>query len=104
MNGEYDEYDVFLDNWEPSEILQHATLKTNLHDPVARARLIEDSTGAAELARTAFVAGTKMMPEIEKKLRKYEFIEAHQAEWSSHFRDYVLAEGVDEKKFEQFVY
>lgn len=104
MSNDHDEYDVFLDNWEPSETLEHASLETNLHDPVAHARLIEDSTGDAELARTEFVTGVKVMSEAERKLRKYDFIEAHQAEWSSHFRDYVLEEGVDENKFGQFVH
>jgi hypothetical protein len=67
MTGEDDEYDAFLEDWGPSEILRHATLEANLHDPIVRARLMEDITGAAELTRTAFAEGTKVMSEPEKK-------------------------------------
>lgn len=38
------------------------------------------------------------MSHSEKALRKYVFFEERQATWSSHFRDYVLGEGVDEEK------
>ena len=104
MSSEHDEYDVFLDNWEPSEILEHATLASNLHDPFALARLLEDSTGAANLTRIAFVGGTKMMTDVEEQLRKYKFFEAHHASWSEHFRDQVISKGVDAANFDQFVH
>lgn len=104
MGSERDEYDVFLDNWKPSEILEHATLEGNLQDPLAQARLVEDSSGEAELTRTPFVQGIKTMSDVERGVRKYTFFETHQDEWSAHFQDYVRGEGVDQKKLEQFVH
>jgi len=104
MASERDEYDVFLDNWEPSEMLRHATLESNLQDPLAQARLVDDSSGAAELTRTAFAPGLKGMSDAERRLRKFTFFETRHDEWSSHFNDYVISAGVDEKKLEQFIH
>jgi hypothetical protein len=104
MNSERDDYDIFLDDWVPSELLEHATLPSNLNDPLAQERLLADSTGAADLTRASFVVGPKVMCEREEQLRKYEFFKRHQKSWSVDFRDRVLSEGVDEKKFDLFVY
>ena len=49
MTAERDDYDVFLDSWEPGPLLEHATLAPNINDPLARQRPLEDSTGAADL-------------------------------------------------------
>lgn len=103
MGTERDDYDVFLDSWKPSEILEHATLESNLHDPVTQARLVDDSSGAGELIRTEFAPGFKTMSDAERTLRKYQFFVDHQDDWSGHFEDYVLAKGVDEEKLQQFV-
>lgn len=66
---ERDPYDVFLDTWEPGERLLHATLPQNLGDPFARQRLLEDSSGAAPLERTAFADGPKIMTANELRPR-----------------------------------
>lgn len=104
MSSERDEYEVFLDTWRPSEILEHATLPSNLRDPLAQERLLADATGAASLTRTAFTSGTKVMTETEEQLRKYEFFEKYHAEWAAHFRELVLDEGIDKGRFDQFVH
>jgi hypothetical protein len=53
VTRERDDYDVFLDTWEPGPILNYATLPQNLNDPMARLRLLDDSTGAAHLCRSS---------------------------------------------------
>jgi hypothetical protein len=104
MSDERDEYDVFLDTWQPSERLEHATLPSNLFDPLAQTRLLEDSTGAAKLDRTPYQPGPKVLGDCEKQLRAYAFFETNQSVWSADFRDRVLEEGVNSAKFDQFVH
>jgi hypothetical protein len=57
--NEPDEYDLFLQTWEPGERLVHASLSQNLDDPFSRKRLFDDSTGSAPVARTPFSQGRR---------------------------------------------
>ena len=103
MTSEPDEYDIFLQTWEPSERLIHACLPQNLHDPFSRKRLFKDSTGSAPVARTPFNAGHKVMADDESIVRAYDFFKNKQACWSAHFRDYVLKKNVPSSKLDIFV-
>jgi hypothetical protein len=103
MTAERDDYDVFLDSWEPGPLLKHAILAPNINDPLALRRLLEDSTGEAGHARTGFAPGLKVMDDQEKRLRGYAFLENRQPIWSAHFRDHVLNAGVDRKKLDLFI-
>jgi hypothetical protein len=103
MDTERDEYDVFLDTWKPSELLEHATLASNVHDPLVQSRLLEDSTGAASLIRTAFVGGPKFMTEAEEQARKFRFFEQRQQQWSAEFRSRLQSEGLEGPKVDQFI-
>jgi hypothetical protein len=100
---EDDEYDLFLQTWKPGEILRHSTLDSNLHDPVAQRRLIDDSSGEAKLERTVFKPGPKVLDNDEKVLRSYPFFEDKQAEWSSAFGTRLKNEGIDPTKVDDFV-
>lgn len=100
---ERDPYDVFLDTWEPGERLRHATLSQNLGDRFVRQRLLEDSSGAAPLERTAFAVGPKVMTGNELATRDPDFFVDRQKEWSAGFRDYVLNEGVPSSKLDTYI-
>ena len=85
-----DEYDLFLQNWEPGELLRYSTLPQNLNDPVVRNRLFEDSTGNAPVERAEFNVGKKAMGADELSARAYEFFQDHHENWAAEFRDYVF--------------
>jgi hypothetical protein len=95
---ELDEYDIFLQTWEPGERLIHASLPQNLYDPLIRKRLFSDSTGSAPVEHATFTPGQKVMESDERIIRSYAFFEANQPKWAAEFRDYVLSKGVPENK------
>jgi hypothetical protein len=103
VTSERDDFDVFLDTWEPGPILNYATLPPNLNDPMVRLRLLDDSTGVADLTRTANASGMKVIGDEEGVLRGYEFFKTHQPKWSAHFRDQVESAGVDADKLDSFI-
>ncbi|WP_262267033.1 MULTISPECIES: hypothetical protein [Microvirga] len=103
MATDRDDYDVFLDTWEPSKRLKYATLPSNLFDSIANQRLVEDSTGQADVEREAWAPGTKGMTDQEVRLRGSGFFEAHQPEWSADFRDRLISEGLDPTKVDHFL-
>lgn len=96
---EPDDFDAFLENWEPSELLIHASLPQNLEDPYSRDLLFGDMTGEAGVRRTTYQRGTKLMGADEKKARAYDFFVKHQREWSKGLREYVLEHRVPVAKF-----
>lgn len=98
-----DEYDLFLQNWEPGELLRYSTLPQNLNDPVVRNRLFEDSTGNARVERAEFSVGKKAMAADELSARAYEFFQDHHENWAAEFRDYVLSKDVPVEKLDAFV-
>jgi hypothetical protein len=51
VTSERDDYDVFLDTWEPGPILNYATLPPNLNDPMARLRHQERAVLPDDLGR-----------------------------------------------------
>lgn len=101
--NEPDEYDLFLQSWEPGERLLHASFSQYLNDPLVRQRLFDDGTGSAPVVRTPFVQGQKTMETEELIARAYEFFQDHQAKWAAEFRDYVLSKNVPEDKLNTFV-
>ncbi|MCS3479357.1 hypothetical protein M2212_006203 [Bradyrhizobium elkanii] len=101
--SEPNEYDLFLQTWEPGARLVHASLPQNLSDPFSRKRLLDDSTGSAPVARTPFAQGQKVMASEETIARAYEFFRERHVRWSAEFRDYVLARNVPEEKLDAFV-
>ncbi|ODT75265.1 MAG: hypothetical protein ABS76_34725 [Pelagibacterium sp. SCN 64-44] len=102
MADERDDYDVFLETWEPGEGLLHASLPQNLSDPFIRQRLLNDSSGNGPVSRTDFAPGYKTMEEEERIIRAYSFFEGQHEHWAEHFRDLALSNGVPEKKLETF--
>src|SRR5258706_16191264 len=99
----HDDYDVFLDTWEPSGRLKHATLPSNLSDPLSRSRLVEDSSGIADLERDSFKQGIKVMTSEEEFVRGYDFFVTHHSAWSGHFHDHLRSQGMKEAKIDTFV-
>lgn len=102
--GERDEYDIFLDTWEPGERLRLATLPHNLNDPFTRRRFLEDSSGVAPVERAAFAAGPKTMDGNEVTVRDLDFFVDRQKKWSAEFKDYVLAKGVPSAKLDRYLF
>lgn len=99
---ERDEYDAFLESWDPSELLDYASLPQNLDDPYSRDLLLGDMTGEAGVVRTTYQPGTKLMGDDEKRARAYDFFAEHQREWSKGLREYVLERGVPVTKFNAY--
>jgi hypothetical protein len=100
---EPDEYDLFLQTWEPGERLVHASLSQNINDPFSRKRLLDDSTGSAPVARTPYSQGQKAMASEELIARAYDFFQDRHAKWAAEFKDYVLDRNVREDTFDTFV-
>ena len=103
MRNEPDDYEVFLDTWKPGALLRYASLPSNLHDPFITEQLVEDSSGAADVARTPWAEGTKLMTPQEERARCYEFFELHQADWAADFRGRLLSEGISQAKYDKYV-
>lgn len=102
MSDEQDDYEVFLDTWEPGERLRYAILSQNLADPVVQDRLLSDSTGAMPLVRTAFSPGLKVMDVNEGEARLYTFFEDRQEKWAEEFKDYLRSRGIAETKINAY--
>lgn len=103
LDPERDDYDVFLDTWEPSERLQHTTLEQNIFDPLAQARLFADMEGTAPVERAPFLPGPKRMTDREEQLRKYDYFKRNQENWSEEFRTRLIDAGLDEGKVDRFI-
>ncbi|MCV0428668.1 MAG: hypothetical protein K5905_24695 [Roseibium sp.] len=103
MNRERDDYDVFLDNWEPGEVLRHASLPQNLSDPLIKKRIFEDSGDNGQVARTTYSPGQKTMDDDEISVRAYDFFQKKHKRWANEFRDYVLSKDVPEEKLDTLV-
>lgn len=101
--NESDDYEFFLETWEPSGLLRYATLPANLDDPLIQEHLLGDSNGKADVQRATNVTGIKVMSDLELAVRKYEFFQRHQATWSAHFRDYALSQKVAESKLNNYI-
>lgn len=101
--ADFDEYDLFLENWKPDERLIHASLPQNINDPYSRKRFLGDGTGSANVERTRFVDGQKVMADDELAARAFDFFKDRHTAWAAHFRDYVLSHDVSEHKFNIFV-
>lgn len=102
MLDKRDEYDVFLETWEPSQMLIHASLPQNLEDPYSLDRLLTDTNGEADLTRTPFELDTKLMSAREAAARAIHYFDDHQQEWAEGMRDYATSRGVPEKKFDDY--
>jgi len=103
LTSEHDDYDVFLETWEPGEGLRHASLPQNLFDPFIRKRLLDDSNGNGQVARRMYAPGQKIMDDDELIVRAYDFFQQHHDCWAGEFKDYVLSKGVPEEKLNNFV-
>jgi len=103
LNGHEDDYDVFLQSWEPSESLRHATLPQYLHDPLTRDRFFSDSIYSESVSRSEHTSGKKVMEDQEIVARGYDFFQRKHEKWAAEFRDYVLNKGVADKKLDAFV-
>lgn len=103
MNTERDDFDVFLETWEPSELLNYATLDSNLFDPFAEDRLLADMKGTGLVQRTAYVEGPKRIARRERQLRNFDYFKLKQKEWSEDFRSRLISRGLDEAAVRLFV-
>ncbi|MBX5218770.1 hypothetical protein HJC04_00110 [Rhizobium sp. NLR8a] len=101
--NDLDDYDVFLETWEPGERLRHLTLPQNLRDPYMRQRLLDDSSGVAPVERVPFATGPKVMASDELIIRSHDFFKDSQKKWSAEFNDYVLGKGVAPAKLDTFL-
>jgi len=102
LTDEPDDYDVFLDTWQPGEGLVHASLPQNQFDPLIQKRLLDDSTGTGPVARTEFAQGYKTMADEESIVRESSFFDKRQALWAEEFKDLAISNGVPERKLETF--
>lgn len=98
-----DELEEFLDNFEPDDKLRHATLDPYLNDPVARMRMLRDSSCEAPLVRLGGTNVIKIMDDQEERARAFQFFEDNHAKWSGEFRDYVLSRNVSAEKLDKFI-
>lgn len=104
VEDEDDDYDVFLDGWEPSEALNYATLQQNLGDPYSYQKMLDDTSSSAKVRRNPNVTGTrKEMTTDESFARKFEFFKENQDVWAEHFCDYVLGKDVPISKLEVYL-
>lgn len=97
-----DDYDVFLQTWKPSALLNHSVLPQNLDDHFSRERLTADSTGEADVERAEFQPGDKVMSEQELAARAFGYFESHQPKWAAGLRDYVIEQGLSKEKFDRY--
>jgi len=104
MDEEKDDYDVFLENWASSPLLNHATLDSNLFDPLVQLRLQSDTTAAGEVPRATNILGTKKsITEQERDVRRFEFFEQSRSSESEEFRERLLGAGIDTSKVDAFI-
>ena len=97
-----DDYETFLETWEPSERLRHASLPQHLDDPVVVRELLADE-GDGKVERTPYAAGMKLITSEEGRDRRYDFFVDRQPKWADQFEDYVLSKGVPRAKLVTFV-
>lgn len=100
---EPDDYEVFLETWEPSEFLNYANIPSNLNDPLISRRLLDNQSDETGVERTAFAPGPKIVSPEEFAARRFEYFHDNQAKWSEEFRDYVVSKGVHEGDLNTFI-
>jgi hypothetical protein len=61
------------------------------------------ASGTADLVRTAYAPGIKVIDDEETALRRLKFFEERHAKWSADFRDLVQSNGVDRHKLDDFI-
>lgn len=98
-----EEYDVFLEQWVPSERLIHATLPQHVEDPWLTQELFEGDGGDL-VQRTPWTGGTKRMLLQEERARRYDFFIDRQPKWSAHFVDQLLSFGMSGAKVDHLVH
>ncbi len=97
-------YEQFLDTWEPSRHLEHATLDSNLFDPLAQARLYGDVEGVGEVTRNVKEPKTyNSMTPAEEVLRHLDFFRVNQESWASEFYDRLIEAGVGKDRINIFI-
>jgi hypothetical protein len=100
MHDERDDYDAFLDTWEPSRQLHHAVLDAYVGDPLMRERLLKGDDDPDAITRVARSDGYKAMEADEQLARLADYFPEVQPGWSADFRDLALANGVPGHKFD----
>jgi hypothetical protein len=99
---EEDDYETFLENWEPSESLLHASLSQHVDDPLISRRLVDDDE-CGKVRRIPYAPGIKGMSVEEERARRYLFFVEKQPKWSAEFEDLVCSNGVPRSKFDTYV-
>lgn len=101
---EQDDYDVFLDSWQPSNSLTYGTLEHYLSDPFSFHRVLDDTSASAPVLREQNAKGTKKeMSAGEISARGVSFFKDRQECWAAHFRNYVLSKDVPETKLDAYL-
>jgi hypothetical protein len=99
-----DEYDIFLDNWQPSQLSDFVSLESNLFDPLAQQELLNDITADGTVQRTLKVNGTRNnMSAEETDIRKLDFFEEQQPLWSDEFRTRLIDEGLQATAVDRYI-
>jgi len=97
-------YEQFLDTWKPTRHLEHASLNSNLFDPLAQARLHADVECAPEVPRNVKSGrGYNGIDPVEVALRHLEYFRTHQPSWSKEFRERLLDDGVRRERVDTFI-
>lgn len=97
-----DDYEVWLESYEPGPLAKNAMLPHNISDPVAQMRMLNDFTGKASLERSTYSLGQKHIDNDEKELRHFGYFQENQESWAAHFEDYLLCRGVPKDKIHLF--
>lgn len=103
MSGEIDEYDLFLETWKPSQLFEHATLDSNLFDPLAQERLLEDVEATGSVQRAANVERIKTIDNREQRLRQFGFFVRTQTAWADDFCQRLCESGITDDKVDSFI-
>jgi hypothetical protein len=97
-------YEEFLETWTPSRHLMQACLPSNLGDPVAEHRLMQDFEAIGDVPRVLKQPGTyNSMDDGEAQIRRLEYLKDHQADWSADFYERMINKGVRADRLITFI-
>lgn len=97
-------YEQFLDTWEGTRHLEHATLDAYLFDPLAEHRLFADVAVSSEVPRYIKTPGSyNGMSAVEQALRHMQFFREQQPLWAREFRERLLDDSVRSDRVDAFL-
>jgi hypothetical protein len=97
-------YEEFLETWIPSRHLMQACLPSNLGDPVAEHRLMQDIEAVGDVPRALKQPHTyNSMADDEAQIRRLDYLKDHQADWAIDFHERMSNKGVREDRLATFI-